>query len=119
MNSSECFSNSFTQARTKFRSAIAAVNGTLEVFKHPNRGLDGEELSTDVAWLGRPEAPRVLVLISGTHGVEGYCGSGAQVDWLRRGEAQNLPSEVGVLMIHAINPFGLSGQGESTRTTST
>ena len=29
---------------------------------------------------GPRDADRVLVLISGTHGVEGYCGSGAQVD---------------------------------------
>ena len=106
MNSAESFSNSYSEARTKFRDAVAAWNGTLEVIKHPSRGMDGQELSTDVAWFGRPEATRVLVLISGTHGVEGYCGSGAQVDWLRRGQAQNLPSNVGVLMIHAINPFG-------------
>jgi hypothetical protein len=25
-----------------------------------------------------------LVMISGAHGVEGFCGSGAEVDWLRR-----------------------------------
>jgi len=47
-------------------------------------------------------------LISGTHGVEGYCGSGAQVDWLRREEFKVLPADTGVLIIHAINPYGFA-----------
>jgi hypothetical protein len=47
-------------------------------------------------------------MISGTHGAEGFCGSGAQVDWLVRGEPARLPPGVAVLMIHAINPYGFS-----------
>jgi hypothetical protein len=50
----------------------------------------------------------MLVLISGTHGVEGFCGSGAQVDFLRRGEVAALPGDIGVLMLHAINPHGFA-----------
>jgi hypothetical protein len=47
-------------------------------------------------------------MASGTHGVEGYCGSGAQVDWLRRGEAARLPADTAALLIHAINPYGFA-----------
>ena len=47
-------------------------------------------------------------MISATHGAEGFCGSGAQVDWLRRGESSRLPNGVAVLMIHAINPYGFA-----------
>ena len=39
---------------------------------------------------------------------EGYCGSGAQIDWLRREEFKLLPADTGVLMIHAINPYGFA-----------
>jgi hypothetical protein len=108
MNSADSFSGDFQQARAKFKDAATAAGGALESLAHPERGPDGGELSTDVAWFGPRQAPTVLVLISGTHGVEGFCGSGAQVDWLRRGEAARLPAGLAVLMIHAINPYGFA-----------
>ena len=108
MNSAESFSASYDEARTKFLAAAKDARGALERVVHPERGPSGGELSTDVAWFGPREAERVLVMISGTHGVEGYCGSGAQVDWLRRGELARVPAGVGVLMIHAMNPYGFA-----------
>jgi hypothetical protein len=108
MNSAESFSATYDEARAKFLGAATAANGVLERITHPERGPDGKDLSTDLAWFGSKDAERVLVLISGTHGVEGYCGSGAQVDWLRRGELATVPAGTAVLMIHAINPFGFA-----------
>jgi len=108
MNSIESFSASYDVARAKFLAAAKDAGAGLERLAHPERGPDGKDLSTDVAWFGPRDAARVLVMISGTHGVEGYCGSGAQVDWLRRGEHANVPPGTGVLMIHAINPYGFA-----------
>jgi Protein of unknown function (DUF2817) len=108
MNSCDSFSASFDQAREKFLAAAKAADGALERITHPERGPDGKDISTDVAWFGPRDAARVLVMISGTHGVEGYCGSGAQVDWLRRGEHANLPAGTGALIIHAVNPYGFA-----------
>ncbi|HEX4181682.1 MAG TPA: M14 family metallopeptidase [Caulobacteraceae bacterium] len=108
MNSAESFSPDYASARTKFREAAAGAGGVLEAVTHPERSPDGGELTTDTAWFGPRAAEAVLVMISGTHGVEGFCGSGAQIDWLRRGEAQQLPGGVAVLMIHAINPYGFA-----------
>jgi len=108
MNAADSFSASYDQARAKFLDAVKAADGALERIAHPERGPDGKDLSTDVAWWGPRDAERVLVMISGTHGVEGYCGSGAQIDWLRRGEIANVPAGTGVLMIHAINPYGFA-----------
>ncbi|MEO8925801.1 MAG: M14 family metallopeptidase [Caulobacteraceae bacterium] len=108
MNSAGSFSASYPQARAKFRAAAAEAGGTLASVGHPERGPDGGDLSTDVAWFGPREAERVLVMIAATHGVEGFCGSGAQVDWLTRGEAARLPAGVAVLMIHAVNPYGFA-----------
>ena len=82
MNSAESFSATYDEARSRFLDAACAAGGALERIAHPERGPDGKDLSTDVAWWGPTDAERVLVLISGTHGVEGYCGSGAQLDWL-------------------------------------
>jgi hypothetical protein len=108
MNSADSFSVDYPQARTKFVEAAAGAGGALEAMVHPERGPGGGELATDVAWFGPRDAQAVLVMISGTHGVEGFCGSGAQVDWLRRGGTGGLPGGVAVLMIHAVNPYGFA-----------
>jgi hypothetical protein len=108
LNSAESFSATYAEARAKFRAAVEAAGGALDAIANPNRGPDGGELSTDVAWFGSRTAEKVLVMVSGTHGVEGFCGSGAQIDWLSRGEAAGLPADVAVLMVHAINPYGFA-----------
>ena len=108
MNSADSFSADYQEARAKFREAAGQAGGTLESVTHPERGPDGGDLSTDVAWFGPRQAAGVLVTIAATHGVEGFCGSGAQVDWLRRGEAARLPAGVAALMIHAVNPYGFA-----------
>jgi hypothetical protein len=108
MNAADSFSADYIQARAKFREAAAAAGSTLDSVTHPEAGRYGEVLATDVAWIGPRSAERVLVTISATHGVEGFCGSGAQIDWLTRGEAQRLPPGLAVLIIHAINPYGFS-----------
>lgn len=63
-------------------------------------------LSTDVAWLGDKDAETVLVLLSATHGVEGFSGSAAQVDFLLYGDL--LPQGVAALIVHAVNPHGFA-----------
>jgi hypothetical protein len=108
MNAADSFSADYIEARAKFRAAAASAGGAVESLTHPECGRQGEDLTTDVAWFGPRGAERVMVTISATHGVEGFCGSGAQIDWLSRGEAARLPPTVGVLAIHAINPYGFS-----------
>ena len=108
MNSADSFSADYASARAKFLEAARAPGGATEAMTHPERGPDGGDLTTDVVWFGPKDAERVLVMISATHGVEGFCGSGAQVDWLRRGGAGRLPHGLAVLMIHAVNPYGFA-----------
>lgn len=108
MNSAESFSATYDEARAKFLAAAKDAGAALERAVHPDKGPEGQELSTEVAWFGPRDADRVLVLISGTHGVEGYCGSGAQVDWLKRGEHTRLPADMAAMIVHAINPFGFA-----------
>ena len=61
-----------------------------------------------MALFGRKDAKTVLVVSSGTQGVEGFAGSGIQTGLLREGIVQRLPSDLSLLMIHAINPFGMA-----------
>jgi len=108
VNSAASFPSTYDEARKMFCEAASRSGALLERFDYPERGPDGTSLSCDVAWFGPRNAEHVLVLVSGTHGVEGFCGSGAQVDALRRGGAAQLPANVGVLMVHAINPYGFA-----------
>lgn len=118
MNSVDSFSTSYDQAHAKFIEAAKAAGGVLERVVHPEHGPDEQEISTDISWWGPQDAARVLVLISGTHGVEGYCGSDAQIDWMRRGEIATVPEGTGVLMIHAINPYGFAWDRRVTESNS-
>ncbi len=50
----------------------------------------------------------MLVTVSATHGVEGFCGSGAQLDWLLGPAAAPLGRDTAMLFVHAINPHGFA-----------
>lgn len=108
MYATDYFSSSYAAARAKFLEACAARGLDVEHHPHPARGRDGEELATDVARVGPAAASHVLLTLSATHGVEGFCGSGAQVGALRTGLYDGLPDNFAVVLIHAINPYGFS-----------
>jgi len=101
-----CFSADYAEARRRFLRAAKARGAAITSYVNPNRGPSGERLATDCAWLGPRDAKKVLVLISGTHGVEGFCGAGAILDALTTPE--RLPRGVALLAIHAINPHGFA-----------
>lgn len=104
------FSKSYAQAREKFLNAAQAAGLQVDSHVHPLVGRDGETLSMDVVLDGAPDAPSLLVLSSACHGVEGYCGSGVQINalqnahWRAAAKAQG----VAVLYVHALNPYGFS-----------
>ena len=105
----EYFSTTYTEARTKFLSAAEAAGAELAHHVLPTcRGPGNGELACDVASLGASNAESLLVLISGTHGVEGFCGSGCQVGYLADRLDQALSPKSAVVLIHAINPFGFA-----------
>jgi hypothetical protein len=105
---SEYFSATYADARAKFLTAARRAGADPAAHVHPLRGPAGEELATDVAWLGPGNAQSVLVMSSATHGVEGFCGSAVQTAWLEDGGARQRPEQVAVLLIHAVNPHGFA-----------
>lgn len=102
------FSKSYSEARQKFLFEASEHEAAVSSYQHPELGPDGDDLFIDCAWIGPRNASRVLVLSSGTHGVEGFCGSGAQIDWLRRREYVHLADDMAVVLIHALNPYGFA-----------
>jgi hypothetical protein len=104
----DSFAATYAEARAKF---LAAAQGlVIESHPEPRRGREGEPLAMDVVRLGPEEAPAVLVVSSGCHGVEGFCGSGLQVALLHDAgfRAHARESGVALLFVHALNPWGFS-----------
>jgi hypothetical protein len=110
MRYSACFAQSYAEARSRFLDACEATGLDVESHVHPLRGRDDETLAMDVALDGDRDARRLLIVSSGCHGVEGFCGSGIQVALLGDAEWRQatLDADVAVLYVHALNPYGFS-----------
>lgn len=103
------FSATYSEARAKFLSACEARSVPVTSYLNDNaKGVEGEELYMDVARIGAKDAKKVLFVSSGTHGGEGYCGSGIQIGLLKENFFNDLPADTAVILIHAINPYGFS-----------
>ncbi|RKE77378.1 polar amino acid transport system ATP-binding protein [Rhizobium sp. AG855] len=100
------FAGDFSALRARFIAAARTSGASLSEYPHPLRGPSGEPLATDVAYLGRRDAAKLMVLISGTHGVEGPFGSACQTAWFSQNSPWHLPDDTAVLAIHLINPWG-------------
>lgn len=104
------FSDTYLEARQKFLTAAPRSKG----YRCSVKGPSGEALFTDVAYFGRPDATKLLVLVSGTHGPEGYHGSAAQLLFLRAKFHEELPPSMAVLLVHALNCYGFAWDRRST-----
>ncbi|MEO8935219.1 MAG: M14 family metallopeptidase [Burkholderiaceae bacterium] len=103
------FSESYAEARARFIDAATRTGAPSASFENPvGKGPTGETLATDVALFGPADATKLLILVSGTHGVEGFAGSGAQVTMIESLRFSALPARTAVLLIHAINPYGFA-----------
>jgi hypothetical protein len=100
----------YPTTRRRFLALAEAEGATVEHHDHPRTGPGGEELATDVARFGPApgQADTVVVVASGTHGVEGHAGSGLQELLLTCGRLGGLPPGVAVLLVHAVNPYGMA-----------
>jgi len=97
----------YADARRRFLAAAEQAQASMTSVVHPLTGPEGEDLAIDVAELGSIDAPALLFIVSGTHGVEGFAGSALQTRWLQRA-ASGLPPSVRVVHVHALNPYGFA-----------
>lgn len=102
----------YAEARRAFLAAAERAEARAESHRHPQRGPEGEELAVDVATLGVDTVPAALLIVSGTHGIEGFAGSALQSALLDRivGSADASPDGVRLVFVHALNPHGFAWQ---------
>lgn len=102
------FASYYSLARERFLDAASARGARITTFENElSRGPHGERLFVDVASIGTVGADQALVLVSGTHGIEGFAGSAAQLQLLLHGW-ETVPPSTAVVLVHALNPFGFA-----------
>lgn len=110
---SECFSETYQEARERFRMAAKAAGAELHTIPIVTTG--SEEYTTDIAII-RGGLSGLVVHSSGVHGVEGYAGSAIQIAWLRHVATTTTTTKITtttrsfptIVLVHAINPYGMA-----------
>lgn len=97
----------YIEGRDRFLAQARACGAALSVLKLHPETHDAPTLTTDVARLGESAVEHLVIVTSGVHGVEGALGSALQSEALKRLETSGLPNGVGVVMVHAVNPWGM------------
>src|SRR4051812_19959122 len=103
------FSQTYAEARGKFLDAARSAGAHLAHYRHDDaKGPEGEDLYLDVAVLGRIDAPNMMVVGCGTHGIEGFSGSAAQTAWMKEGGGKRIEHDTAMVFLHAHNPWGFA-----------
>lgn len=102
----DLYAQDYFDARRRFAAAARAHDAWTATFPITARGPQGEELCIDTAYLGAGAPRRLLVVSSGTHGVEGYAGTAIQLAFLKQLNTRTLRKDQGLMLVHALNPYG-------------
>jgi len=98
-NHNKYCSDNYYQARDKFKEATKS-NG-MNTFSETII----DDLTIDFAISETPKKDKLLIIVSGVHGVEGYVGSMFQVYFLEN-IFPKLKDKISVCLIHSLNPYG-------------
>lgn len=105
----EHFPADYRSGRRAFITACEQAGIDVIARVHPKAtGHDGKPLILDTAIVGPREATKALLLISATHGVEGYFGSGVQTGLMRESLSARAPKNCKIVLLHALNPYGFA-----------
>lgn len=105
----------YLESRQRFRMLAESLGAVPRAFLHKGAEEEGAvQLSTDVAYLGPPHAQTVVVIASGTHGVEGYAGAACQLHFMQTWPKRRA-ADVAWLLVHAVNPWGYFHDRRVTR----
>jgi hypothetical protein len=101
------FPQNYRDGRAAFLAAAAAAGLGTNTRVHPGAsGGDGLPLFLDTVTIGPIDAGKALLVITGTHGVEGYFGSGIVTGLLREGLRP--PADAKIVLLHALDPYGFA-----------
>ncbi len=112
------FSDSYEQCREGFRTEAKNVfitMGNVQVEQLSVESREDPDLTIDYCYIpAQKKFKRLLIMTSGIHGVEGYAGSAVQQMFIKEILPQTNVEELGILLIHSVNPFGFKYQRRVT-----
>lgn len=108
MTAVDFFSATVSEADRKFTQACRKHDLQARFYTNPVTGPNDEALNIGVCRIGPADAASRLLVISGTHGIEGYCGAGIQTGWLQQCGGEVLPGDTNIVMVHMLNAWGMA-----------
>jgi len=107
----DVFPAHYEAARQRWLALVSALPADAKQYRPyqcQGTGPEGSPLFTDTVWFGDKEARRVVVVLAGTHGIEGFAGSAVQIDHLHllTSGKISLPENTALLLVHALTPWG-------------
>ncbi len=104
------FYESYDENREQFRLLAASFQNRfrdVEIGKHVLKSSIDSDLSIDTIYIpAQNETKRLVIMSSGVHGIEGFTGSAVQRYFMSEVLDEAVLRNMGVLLIHAINPYG-------------
>lgn len=103
------YAASYSDSRDRFRSRLPSLQ-----LRWPGARLAAHHLSGDedltIDWISAPaheHGAKLVILTTGQHGAEGYVGAAMLELFLDEFAGRLDPAGVGLLLVHAINPWGM------------
>src|SRR3569623_13131 len=104
----------YEDSRRRFLKLATAAGASIRSFPLRNAKADALPLFTDNAQLAPENTQTLIVIASGTHGVEGYAGAVCQFRFLQHYAQRYAASGLAFLLVHAVNPWGYAHDSRVT-----
>ena len=104
------FHETYEENRKQFRRLAASLKNRfddVEIARYFVKSKVDTDLSIDTVYIpAQNGARKLLIMSSGVHGMEGFTGSAVQRFFMNKVLDGDVLQNMGVLLIHAINPYG-------------
>ena len=104
------FHNSYVESRSAFivqANSLKTKFDSVQLFSRNVPCNIDNNLTIDFCYVpAQKDAKKLIIITSGTHGVEGYVGSAVQQMLMNKVLTSEMLNDVGVLLVHSVNPFG-------------
>jgi len=88
---------------------------SVEIFSLPVASKTDNDLTIDFCYIPAKDTTKKLMVVnSGTHGIEGFVGSAVQLMLMKEFFKQEMFSEVGLLLVHGMNAWGFKNERRFT-----
>ena len=112
------FNDTWQECRADFRSEAEEMKARFDsvaLFAVPVKSKTDDNLTIDFCYVpAKDTTEKLVVIISGTHGIEGYVGSAVQQMLMNEFFQPEMYSNTGVLLVHGLNAWGFKHQRRFT-----